>query len=175
MTFLPMMASAFSGEAVVDGINYLIVTKAKTAEVRALPNGKYTGDIVIPESIVYDGIECRVEKINNNAFQNCNSLLSVSIAEHYFCTSCAQAIVIGRDRKLAAEIADSIIIEGDSQFQFNGYTSLAVAEIPDTFAQNGIHHRSDFVLSTPNRIEINHRQYFLIAVSISSRCAMNEV
>ena len=28
MTFLPMWAEAFTGEAVVDGINYYIVTKA---------------------------------------------------------------------------------------------------------------------------------------------------
>ena len=50
----------------------------------------------------------------------------------------AQAVVVDRDRELAAEVADGIIIKGDSQLQFNGHASLAVAEIPDTFAQNGI-------------------------------------
>ena len=41
MMMLPMMAGAFVGEAVVDGINYQIITKARTAEVRKLPEGKY--------------------------------------------------------------------------------------------------------------------------------------
>ena len=41
---------------------------------------------------------------------------------------CADAVVVGSNGELAAKIADSIIIEGDSQFQFDGHTSLAVAE-----------------------------------------------
>ena len=58
--------------------------------------------------------------------------------------------------QLAAEIADGIIIEGDSQFQFDCHASLAVTEIPDTFAQNGIHYRSDFILSAPDGIKVSH-------------------
>lgn len=86
MTFLPMWAEAFTGEAVVDGINYYIVTKAQTAEIRALPHSwdysdsqKYTGDIVIPESIVYEGIECSVTSIGDNAFASCTGLVSIEI------------------------------------------------------------------------------------------------
>ena len=33
----------------------------------------------------------------------------------------AQAVVVGRGGELTTEIADGIIIEGDSQFQFNGH------------------------------------------------------
>ncbi len=46
---------------------------------------------------------------------------------------CTDALVVGSDGELAAEVAEGIIIEGDSQLQFNGHPSLAVAEIPDTF------------------------------------------
>ena len=95
--------------------------------------------------------------------------------EHKFSAFRSNSIIISDFRKLAAKFIDGIVIEGDSQLQLNGHASLRIAEIPDAFTQNGIHHRSDFVLRAPNRIEINHRQYFLIAVSISSRCAMNEV
>ena len=84
--FLPMAAWAFTGEAVVDGINYYIVTKAKTAEIRAFPYSleisdipKYKGNIVIPESIVYEGVECSVSSIGNSAFSSCNELNSVMI------------------------------------------------------------------------------------------------
>ena len=61
---------------------------------------------------------------------------------------CSDAVVVGRDGKLAAEVADGFIIEGDSQFQFDSHPSFAVAEIPDTFTQNGIHHRSNLTLSS---------------------------
>ncbi len=84
--FLPMATRAFTGEAVVEGINYYIVTKAKTAEVRAFPYSlvisdipKYKGNIVIPESIVYEGVECNVTSIGNAAFSSCNELNSVVI------------------------------------------------------------------------------------------------
>lgn len=86
LMLLPMVAEAFTGEAVIDGINYYIVTKAKTAEVRAFPysleindNPKYTGNIVIPESIVYEGIECDVTTIGGSAFTSCSGLTSVTI------------------------------------------------------------------------------------------------
>ncbi len=74
----------------------------------------------------------------------------------------AQAVVVGRDRELAAEVADGIIIKGDSQLQFNGHPSLAVAEIPDTFAQNGIDYRSDVVLRAPYGIVVSHSIQFAV-------------
>ena len=127
MMTLPMVAGAFSGEAIVDGINYLIVTKAKTAEVRALPNGsKYTGDIVIPESIVYDGIECRVENINNNAFQNCNGLLSVTIPTGV--TSIGGSAFSGCSSLVSVTIPSGVTSIGGSAFF--GCTSLASITIP---------------------------------------------
>jgi len=68
----------------------------------------------------------------------------------------AQAVVVGRGGELTTEIADGIIIEGDSQFQFNGHPSFAITEIPDAFTQNGIHHRPDCILCAPYGIEISH-------------------
>ena len=68
----------------------------------------------------------------------------------------SQAVVVGSDGKLATEIADGIIIECDSQLQFNGHASFVVAEIPDTFTQNGIDHRSNVVLRAPYGIVVSH-------------------
>ena len=75
---------------------------------------------------------------------------SLSQIKYKFRASCADAVVVGSYGKLAAEIADGIIIEGDSQFQFNCYPSFVVAEIPDVFAQNGIHYRPYFILCVPD-------------------------
>ncbi len=76
LIMLPISASAYVGEAVVDGINYYIITKIKTAEVRS---NHYTGNIVIPSTIEYDGVVCNVTSIGNEAFRFCSDLTSVTI------------------------------------------------------------------------------------------------
>ena len=65
LMFMPTMASAFEGEAVVDDIKYYINTGNKTAEVRA---NSYSGDVVIPETVEYGGVTCRVTSIGQSAF-----------------------------------------------------------------------------------------------------------
>ena len=40
------------------------------------------------------------------------------------------------------------------QLQFNGHPSLVIAQVPDVFTKYGIHHRHDFILSTPDGIEV---------------------
>lgn len=42
-------------------------------------NPKYTGDIFIPESIIYEGVECAVNSIGSSAFYGCSSLTSINI------------------------------------------------------------------------------------------------
>ena len=61
-----------------------------------------------------------------------------------------------------AEIIDGIIIEGDSQFLFDGHALLVETEIPDAFTQNGIHYRSDFILRAPYGIKVNHNTRYSI-------------
>ena len=76
MVFMPMVASAYEGEAVVNDINYYIDTGNKTAEVRYK---NYTGNIVIPETIEYEGVTCNVTSIGEYAFSWCSNLISVTI------------------------------------------------------------------------------------------------
>ena len=82
LMLLPLVASAFNGYAIIDGINYYIITKSKTAEVRAnfVENtNSYTGEVVIPRMITYDGVTCNVTSIGDHAFSQCSSLTSVTI------------------------------------------------------------------------------------------------
>lgn len=61
----------------VDGISYNILTE-NTCEVA--PNeSRYSGDIVVPESIVVDGVTYTVAGIAAKAFQFCNELKSISL------------------------------------------------------------------------------------------------
>ena len=77
---LPVVAKAFVGNAEIEGVWYNIVTKTKTAEVIKPENGiAYAGDIIIPETIVYDGVTCYVTAIGKTAFADCFELTSISI------------------------------------------------------------------------------------------------
>ena len=60
----------------VDGVYYDI--SGTTATVTSGDN-KYSGDIVIPESITYNNSKYSVTSIGNNAFWGCSGLTSVTI------------------------------------------------------------------------------------------------
>ena len=72
-----MAASAQNFE--VDGIYYNITSSTnKTVEVKSGTN-KYTGDVVIPESVVYNDVTYSVTSIGTWAFEYCSGLTSVVI------------------------------------------------------------------------------------------------
>ena len=74
-------ASAYNFQ--VDGIYYKILSETdKTVEITRTPSGyaykKYSGYIIIPETIEYGGIY-RVVGIGEGAFRSCSDLYSVTI------------------------------------------------------------------------------------------------
>ena len=62
----------------INGIYYNLVTKAKQAEVTSNPN-KYKGAVVIPASVIYEGVEYSITSIGQRAFSECAGLISVTI------------------------------------------------------------------------------------------------
>ena len=72
---LPVLAV----EVEIDGINYELVAKAKQATVIAKSSGKYSGEVVIPESVRYYGTAYSVTSIGESAFYYCSFLTSVTI------------------------------------------------------------------------------------------------
>ena len=76
LMLLPLAAIADAVE--INGLYYNLDSTAKTAEVTSNPN-KYTGDIVIPEAVTYDGTEYSVTSIGEGVFWQCNDLTSVTI------------------------------------------------------------------------------------------------
>ena len=72
---LPMLAAQIE----IDGINYDLLSKAKQATVIAKSSGKYSGEVVIPESVEFNGISHSVTSIGDNAFDDCFGLTSVTI------------------------------------------------------------------------------------------------
>ena len=86
---LPLVVSAYDCQ--IDGIYYNLDSKIDnisfTSDMRVAevtyeaPNYRsdYSGAVVIPESITYEGVKYSVAGIGEHAFQNCSSLTSVSI------------------------------------------------------------------------------------------------
>ena len=72
---LPMLAV----EVEIDGINYDLVAESKQATVIAKSSGKYSGEVVIPESVEFKGISHSVTSIGSSAFWSCSGLTSVTI------------------------------------------------------------------------------------------------
>ena len=69
---------ASAEEATINGIKYELITKAKTAKVIA-GDSYYTGDVIIPASVDYNGATYSVTSIGYEAFAYCSSLTSVTI------------------------------------------------------------------------------------------------
>jgi len=63
---------------VVDGIYYYFNSNNKQATVMTNEN-KYSGNVIIPSSVTFNGTEYSVTSIGENAFYNCSGLTSVTI------------------------------------------------------------------------------------------------
>ena len=70
---------ALSYDFEVNGIYYGYDSNSQTAYVTFDNSKKYTGDIIIPASISYNGRTISVTAIGKNAFRNCTELTSVII------------------------------------------------------------------------------------------------
>ena len=74
---LPMLASADAVE--ISGIYYNLDPTVKEAEVTSHPQRMYSGTIVIPISVEYNGVTYDVISIGNGAFADCRNLTSITI------------------------------------------------------------------------------------------------
>ena len=79
LMLLPMLASA--DKVGIDGIYYNLDQGTKKAEVTYKDETyrSYSGNVVIPSSITYKGVEYSVTSIGEQAFNDCSGLTSVTI------------------------------------------------------------------------------------------------
>lgn len=120
ITTMIMLFAGFSANAqyfIVDGINYNITSsKEKTVEVIFGYNlGNYSGDIVIPESVVYDRVEYSVTSIGDSAFEYCEGLTSVEIPNSV--TSIGERAFANCGGLTSIEIPNSVTSIGRKAFQ----------------------------------------------------------
>ena len=85
LTLLCLSLSARAHDAEVDGIFYNLDADNKTATVTFQGdnydsyNNEYSGDVVIPETVTYNGITYSVTSVGDDCFYNCSSLTSITI------------------------------------------------------------------------------------------------
>ena len=124
----------FSGEVEIDGINYELNGETKQATVIAKTSGEYSGSIVIPESVEYNGTTYSVTSIGNNAFYSCSGLTSVTIGNSV--TSIGDRAFWGCSGLASATIGNSVASIGNMAFYY--CSSLTSVTIPNSVASIGL-------------------------------------
>ena len=115
---LPMLAV----EVMIDGIRYELVAKIKEATVI---NKGYSGEVVIPESVVYEGTAYSVTSIGNNAFAGCSGLTSVTIPNSV--TSIGGEAFYKCSGLTSVTIPNSVTSIGEEAFrECSGLTSVTI-------------------------------------------------
>ena len=129
---LPLLASAQT-KVEIDGIWYNIIKKAKQAEVTFKGSSyneyknEYSGSITLPAMVTYDGVECRVTSIENNAFSDCSSLTSITLPEGV--TSIGNSAFYGCSSLTSINIPESVTSIGG--YAFDGCGSLTSIALPE--------------------------------------------
>ncbi len=130
LALLPLTAMAY--DVKINGIYYNLVEKVKIAEVTQHPN-QYTGDIVIPEKVDYNGTSFAVTSIGSSAFYGCTGLTSVTIPSSV--TSIGSSAFDGCRGLTSVTIPSSVTSIGSSAFW--GCGRLTSVTIPNSVTSIG--------------------------------------
>ena len=116
-------------DALIDGICYSF--SGDNAEVDY--NNDYSGDIIIPPSVTYNGKPYSVTSIGTSAFRNCVKVTSVTIPGSV--TSIGYGAFKDCSGLTSVNIPNSMTSIGD--FAFDGCSNLASITIPNSVTSIG--------------------------------------
>ena len=136
-----MSTDTFAYDAEIDGIYYNLI-KGKVAEVTYKDDGNnyinnqdaYSGDVVIPEKVSYEGVEYPVESIGDHAFYYCSSLTSITIPNSVI--SIGNFAFYGCDALTSITIPNSVTSIGGYAFAYCSLTSITT---PNSVTSIGDH------------------------------------
>ena len=111
---------------VIDGFRYLLESDTKTATLVPKTDGKYSGDIIIPEKVKgNDGVEYIVDSLGASCFEGCTGLTSITIPSSV--TSLGDYCFPGCSGLTSITIPSSVTSLGDGCFQdCSGLTSITI-------------------------------------------------
>ena len=111
---------------VIDGFRYLLESDTKTATLFPKREGKYSGDIIIPEKVKgNDGVEYVVTSLGASCFEDCSSLTSITIPSSV--TSLGESCFKGCRGLTSITIPSSVTSLGASCFKgCRGLTSITI-------------------------------------------------
>ena len=132
-------SSAMAQEAkieVIDGFRYLLESDTKTAALLPKREGKYSGDIIIPEKVKgNDGVEYVVTSLGESCFLGCSGLTSITIPSSV--TSLGESCFEGCSGLTSITIPSSVTSLGWSCFSYcSGLTSIT---IPSSVTSLGVY------------------------------------
>ena len=125
-------SSAMAQEAkfeVIDGFRYLLDSGTKTATLVPKTDGKYSGDIIIPEKVKgNDGVEYIVASLGTSCFEWCSGLTSITIPSSV--TSLSKSCFEGCKNLTSITIPSSVTSLGN--YCFYGCRGLTSITIPSS-------------------------------------------
>ena len=129
--FLPLFTLCANADdpVEIEGIYYYLESNPNVAKVTYTNSysGYYSGDIIIPETVTYEGVKYSVTSIGDTAFENCYDLTSVTIPNGV--TSIGIAAFLGCTDLTSVTIPNTVTTIGWSAFQ--DCKSLTSVNIPD--------------------------------------------
>ena len=135
VVMLIMTASSAMAE-VIDGLRYVLDPETKTATLVPKMEGKYSGDIIIPEKVKgNDGVEYVVTSLGDYCFEGCRYLTSITIPSSV--TSLSDHCFDGCDGLTSITIPSSVTSLGD--YCFDGCSGLTSITIPSSVTSLGNH------------------------------------
>ena len=128
-----MMASSAMAE-VIDGLRYVLDPVKKTATLLPKKEGKYSGNIIIPEKIKgNDGVEYVVTSFDEDCFKDCWGLTSITILSSV--TSLGDYCFSGCSGLTSITIPSSVTSLGD--YCFKDCRNLTSITIPSSVTSLG--------------------------------------
>ena len=144
----------------IKGIKYRLDEENLTAEVIKQENG-YEGDIIIPETVVFQEVAYRVTSIEKRAFMWCESLTSVTIPNSV--KSIGERAFSGCSSLTSIVIPDSVTsIEWETFYDCKSLKSVVIGKGVMSIAANAFMNCKSLKQKPTQEIEMSNLKYTLI-------------
>ena len=137
LALLSSVSAIYASDTQVDDIWYDFDSSTKTASVTYRGSeynsysNEYSGSVIIPETVTYDGTTYSVTSIGKYAFYDCSSLVSVTIPNSV--THIGDHAFYKTSSLTSVNIPNSVTSIGD--YAFRGCSSLTAIDIPNSLTK----------------------------------------